>query len=510
MSRVPVRRALLSVWDKSGLIDFATRLVAADVEIVSSGGTAAVLEAGGLAVTTVEAVTGAAETLGGRVKTLHPKIYGGILADVSIDEHRVDVESQRVDLIDLVVVNLYPFEATIANPDSTPDEVIEKIDIGGPALVRAAAKNHGRVGVVIDPRQYQEVAAAVESGGLDDDLRSRLAREAFFRTASYDAAIVGWFERGRALPDRIVLPLEKQRDLRYGENPHQDGAAYAEPGTRSWWAAADQLQGKQMSFNNYLDTEAAWRLVHEFEEPAIVIVKHANPCGLAIGATLADAFTAAWECDPLSAFGSVIAANRRLDGSTAARIAAAGFVEVLIARAIDEDAVVALAGKKSLRLLTASRPLPADSDYRRIEGGFVLQQRDEVASEDEDRRVVSERHPTADEMAGLEFAWKVAAHAKSNAIVIVRDRAAVGVGAGDQSRIGAAGRALVKAGDRARGAVAASDAFLPFRDGLDTLARGGIAAIIEPGGSVRDDEVIAAADEHGLALVFTGRRHFRH
>ena len=510
MSRIPVRRALLSVWDKSGLIDFAARLVAVDVEIVSSGGTAAVLKAGGLEVTAVEAITGAPEILGGRVKTLHPKIHGGILADVSIDEHRVDIESQGLSLIDLVVVNLYPFEATVANPDSTPDEVIETIDIGGPAMVRAAAKNHARVGVVVDPHQYDEVASAVEAGGLDDDLRSRLAREAFFRTACYDAAIVSWLESGCALPHRIVLPLEKQSDLRYGENPHQDGAAYADPGTRSWWAEAVQLQGKQMSFNNYLDAEAAWRLVHEFDEPAIAIVKHANPCGLAVGATLAEAFTAAWECDPLSAFGSVIAANRRLDASTAAHIAAAGFVEVLIARAIDEDAAVALAEKKSLRLLTAPAPRPGGPDYRRIEGGFVLQQRDEVATGDEDRRVVSERHPTADEMAGLEFAWKVAAHVKSNAIVIVRDLAAVGVGAGDQSRIGAAGRALVKAGDRALGAVAASDAFLPFRDGLDTLARGGVAAIIEPGGSLRDDEVIGAADEHGLALVFTGRRHFRH
>jgi phosphoribosylaminoimidazolecarboxamide formyltransferase/IMP cyclohydrolase len=510
MSRVPVRRALVSVWEKTGLVEFATRLVEAGVEILSSGGTAGALSDAGLAVTPVEDVTGAPEMLGGRVKTLHPSIHGGILADTSVDEHVEDLAARGIEQIDLVVVNLYPFEMTVADPAVADAEAIEKIDIGGPTMVRAAAKNHGRVGVVIDPDQYDEVAAAVEAGGLDDGLRSRLARAAFFRTAAYDAAIVAWFERGNILPDRVVLPLEKQRELRYGENPHQQGAAYAPPSSGGWWTSARQLQGKQMSFNNYLDTEAAWRMVQEFDEPAIAIVKHANPCGLAVAAALADAFTSAWECDPLSAFGSVIAANRELDEDTAARIVAAGFVEVVIAGSVADEAAGVLADKKNLRLLIAEAPAPADPDYRRIDGGFVRQQRDTPAGDGAQRSVVSTRPPTADESAALEFAWKVVAHTKSNAIVIARDGAAVGVGAGDQSRVGAAERALAKAGDRARGAVAASDAFLPFRDGLDVLAQKGITAIIEPGGSVRDDEVIAAADEQGLALVFTGRRHFRH
>ena len=510
MSRIPVHRALLSVWDKSGLVEFAERLVASGVEIVSSGGTASALLAAGIAATSVETVTGAPEMLSGRVKTLHPSIHGAILADTTISEHRADLEAQSITPINLVVGNLYPFEATIASPDVTHAEAIEKIDIGGPAMLRAAAKNHGRVGVVVDPHQYDEVAAAVESGGLDDDLRLRLAKEAFFRTASYDAAIVGWLEQGESRPDRIVVVLEKQRELRYGENPHQHGTAYASPHGKSWWAAADQLQGKQMSFNNYLDAEAAWRLVHEFDGAAVAIVKHTNPCGLAEANDLADAFSAAWACDPLSAFGSVIAVNQPLDRPTASRIAAAGFIEVVIAPGVEEGALAELTAKGALRLLTASPPTEADADFRRIEGGFVIQNRDVVASAPSAWTTVSARVPTDEEMEQLEFAWKVAAHTKSNAIVIARDSAAVGVGAGDQSRVGAAERALAKAGDRTSGAVAASDAFLPFRDGLDVLAREGICAIIEPGGSIRDEEVIAAADEHGLALVFTGRRHFRH
>lgn len=508
--RVPVRRALISVWDKSGLPEFAVRLADEGVEIVSSGGTAAALAEAGVPVTTVEAVTGAGEMLDGRVKTLHPAIHGGILADTALPGHRGDLEARGIAPFDLVVVNLYPFEATVADPDATDRDAIEKIDIGGPAMIRAAAKNHSRVGVVVDPAQYDEVASEVERGGLSDELRARLARRAFFRTAAYDAAIVAWLERVEDPPVRLVLALEKQRDLRYGENPHQAGAAFAEPLTQSWWAAAEQLQGKEMSFNNYLDTEAAWRMVHEFTEPAVAIVKHANPCGLAVAVSLADAFTAAWECDPLSAFGSVVAANRPLDGETGSRIARAGFVEVVIAERITSEAVAAFAGKANLRLLAAPPPDPDDRDYRRIEGGFVVQRRDAIDPGVEEARVVSQRAPSGEERANLAFAWKVAAHTKSNAIVVARGRAAVGVGAGDQSRVGAAERALVKAGARANGAVAASDAFFPFRDGIDVLAAAGVTAIIEPGGSVRDDEVIAAADEQEVALLFTGRRHFRH
>jgi phosphoribosylaminoimidazolecarboxamide formyltransferase/IMP cyclohydrolase len=308
----------------------------------------------------------------------------------------------------------------------------------------------------------------------------------------------------------MVIALEKERSLRYGENPHQEAAAYSEPATPGWWTSADQLQGKQMSFNNYLDAEAAWRLAHEFDEPAVAIVKHANPCGLAVATSQPEAFTAAWECDPLSAFGGVIACNRPLEGETARRIGASGFVEVVVAPAVDDAAREELSGKRNLRVVAAQPPAASDPDLRRIDGGFVLQPRDAGLATETERRVVSARPPTADEMADLEFAWRVVAHTKSNAIVVAKGGAAFGIGAGDQSRVGAAERAVVKAGDRSQGAVAASDAFFPFRDGLDVLANAGVTAIIEPGGSVRDDELIAAADEKDIALVFTGRRHFRH
>jgi len=510
MSRIAVRRALLSVWDKTGLVEFARTLVEAGTELVSSGGTARVLQGAGLPVTAVADVTDAPEMLGGRVKTLHPKIHGAILADLGNADHREDLYERGIAPIQLVVVNLYPFEATVAQEGVTDAEAIEQIDIGGPTLIRAAAKNHAWVGVVTSPEQYGEVAAAIAAGGLDAELRRDLARAAFFRTAAYDAAIVGWLEGEEMPPARTVLALERKAELRYGENPHQAGAAFGEAGATPWWETMRQLQGKEMSFNNYLDTEAAWRMVHEFTEPAVAIIKHANPCGLAVAGTLADAFTAAWDCDPLSAYGSVIACNRLLDGETAQRIAAAGFVEVVVAAEVAEAAAEALAGKKNLRLLEAEPPDPTDPDMRRIEAGFVVQQRDRVEARNDDWEVVSSRTPSPAEWADLEFALKVVTHTKSNAVVVAKGGAAVGVGAGDQSRVGAAERALHRAGDRARGAVAASDAFLPFRDGLDTLAAAGIVAIIEPGGSVRDEEVVSAAEEHGIALVFTGRRHFRH
>jgi phosphoribosylaminoimidazolecarboxamide formyltransferase/IMP cyclohydrolase len=510
MSRIAVRRALLSVWDKTGLVEFARSLIEAGVELVSSGGTARALREAGLPVTAVADVTDAPEMLGGRVKTLHPKIHGAILADLGKPDHREDLYERGIAPIQLVVVNLYPFEATVAREGVTDAEAIEQIDIGGPTLIRAAAKNHAWVGVVTSPEQYGEVAAAIAGGGLDAELRSTLAHTAFFRTAAYDAAIVGWLERDAAPPARTVLALERRAELRYGENPHQAGAAFGQVGATPWWETMRQLQGKEMSFNNYLDTEAAWRMVHEFPEPAVAIIKHANPCGLAVAATLADAFTAAWDCDPLSAYGSVIACGRPLDGETAQRIAAAGFVEVVIAAEVTPAAAEALAGKKNLRLLEAAPPDPADPDMRRIEAGFVVQQRDRVEAHSDDWEVVSSRRPSPAEWADLEFALKVVTHTKSNAVVVAKDGAAVGVGAGDQSRVGAAERALHRAGDRAQGAVAASDAFLPFRDGLDTLAAAGVVAVIEPGGSVRDEEVVAAAEEHGVALVFTGRRHFRH
>ena len=505
--QIPIRRALISVWDKSGVVAFAQRLAAAGVEIISSGGTAHELESAGLDVTRVADVTGAPEILGGRVKTLHPSIHGPILADTTDESHRVDLKQLGLRPIELVVVNLYPFEATVAS-GSTDREVIEQIDIGGPAMVRAAAKNHRRVGVVVDTGRYDEIASAVEAGGLDDELRRDLAREAFFRTAAYDAAIVGWLEGADEPPARIVMALEHVAALRYGENPHQAGAAYAVAGTVPWWRDADQIQGKEMSFNNYLDTEAAWRLANDFDDPAAAIVKHANPCGAAIRGAIADAFTAAWECDPLSAFGGVVALNRELDHQTAVRIAEAGFVEVVVVPAVDASAADVFSSKSNLRLLVARKPGSHDPDLRRLEDGVLMQDRDSFGGGD--REVVSRRPPTDEESRDLEFAWKVAARTKSNAIVVALGGSAVGVGAGDQSRIGAAEKAIAKAGDRSRGAVAASDAFLPFRDAMDTMALAGISAVIQPGGSIRDDEVIAAADDHGIALVFTRRRHFLH
>ncbi len=515
MSRIPVHRALISVWDKTGLVAFAKRLAAAGVELVSSGGTARALAEAGLAVTKVEDVTGAAEMLGGRVKTLHPNIHGGILANLGADDHRSDLAARDIEPFELVVVNLYPFEQTVADPDVADAEAIEQIDIGGPTMVRAAAKNHAWVGIVTSPEQYDEVAAAIETGGLDAAHRRDLAAAAFFRTASYDAAIVRWFERSDGLPERMVIPLERHDSLRYGENPHQAAAVYSRVGSAPWWQRAVQLQGKAMSFNNYADAEAAWRLAASFADPAAVVVKHTNACGAAVCDSIAGAFRTAWDCDPLSAFGGVIALNRTVDRETAEAITAY-FAEVVIAPDVADDARAVLAAKKNLRVLAAPKPSETDFDLRRVDHGLLVQRRDVIRTHERETalpdgwEVVAGGPPSAGLLADLEFAWTVAAHTKSNAIVIANNRAAVGVGAGDQSRVGAAERAIARAGDRADGAVAASDAFLPFRDGLDTLAEQGVVALIEPGGSRRDDEVIEAAKEHGMTLVFTGRRHFRH
>jgi phosphoribosylaminoimidazolecarboxamide formyltransferase/IMP cyclohydrolase len=500
VSRILVKRALISVYDKTGLADFARRLAAAGVEIVSSGGTAVALTVGGIEVSTVSEVTGAPEMLGGRVKTLHPSIHGAILARTDDEGDLAELAAQGIEPFQLVVVSLYPFRETLATPGVTEDEIIEKIDIGGPTMIRAAAKNHRYVAVVTSSDQYDVVAKAVEDGGLDDELRRRLAAEAFFHTAAYDAAIVGWIG-----PDRVI-PLRHSSGLRYGENPHQSGEIYVEDRATPWWASAVLHQGKEMSFNNYMDAEAAWRLASS-QTGCVAIVKHTNACGAAYGGEVAETFERAWACDPLSAFGGVIGINGTIDRATAESIADK-FVEVVVCSTIDEEAKEILGRKESLRVLEAPPPGEADGDMRRLESGFLIQERD--TTEGEDWKVVSERPPAEAERAELEFAWKVAMHTKSNAIVVVKDRAAVGVGAGDQSRVGAAERALARAGDRAVGAVAGSDAFFPFRDGLDALARAGVTAVVEPGGSRNDQELIDAANEHGIALLFSGRRHFRH
>ncbi len=511
MTTVPVDRALISVSDKTGLVAFAERLSAAGVEIVSSGGTARHLSDAGIAVTSVADVTSVPEMLGGRVKTLHPNIHGGILADLGDDQHLGDLEARGIDPFQLVVVNLYPFEETVAG-EASDAEAIEQIDIGGPTMIRAAAKNHRWVGVVVSPGRYDEVAEAVETGGLSAELRRTLADAAFAMTASYDAAIASWFEGDRAFGD-VSSVLDHTARLRYGENPHQFAALYAEREGEGWWLRADQLQGKAMSFNNYADTEAAWRLVADLARPGAVVIKHANPCGAAESDTAADAFLAAWECDPLSSFGGVIALNAELDAAAAARIAEY-FVEVVIAPSVTREAAEILAKRRNLRVLEAPFAGTRDLDVRRIDGGYLVQERDRVQlggdGFPEGWTVAGERPPTSDEIVDLRFAWTVAAHTKSNAIVVAKDRAAIGVGAGDQSRIGAAERALSRAGDRSDGAVAASDGFFPFPDGVELLTTAGVTAVVEPGGSIRDDEVIAAANAHQMAIVFTGRRHFLH
>ncbi len=491
-------RALVSVYDKTGLVPFVRRLVDAGYEVVSSGGTATALEAAGVEVIRVSEVTGAPEILGGRVKTLHPSIHGGILARGVGDD--AELAASGIERFDLVVCNLYPFRETVADSAASEIDIIEKIDIGGPAMVRAAAKNHQHVTVVVSPDRYDAVAEAIESGGVGGEMRRELAAEAFFHTASYDAAIVAW------IGDDRVIPLRRVAELRYGENPHQAAALFQEDGQSPWWATATQHQGKEMSFNNYADTEAAWRLAADLGDGAVVVVKHTNASGAAKGSSVSQAFELAWDGDALAAFGGVIAINGRLDEPTAAAISER-FVEVVVCLEATPEALETLSPKANVRVLTAPLPSADDVDYRRVEGGFLSQDRDHESPSWE---VVSDREPTDDEMAGLRFAWTVAAHTKSNAIVLVKGEQAVGVGAGDQSRVGAAERAVVKANGRAVGGVAASDAFFPFRDGVDTLAAAGVRAIVEPGGSRNDQEVIDAANEHGIALVFTGERHFRH
>jgi len=505
MTRIAVERALISVSDKHGLIPFAGALLDHGVEIVSSGGTASYLEEAGLAVTRVTDVTGAPEILGGRVKTLHPRIHGGVLADLGRDDHRRDLADHDILPFQLVVSSLYPFEQTIAQ-GADHAQAIEQIDIGGPTLIRAAAKNHEWVAVVVSPDRYVDITEALESGGTTSALRLELAREAFFRTAEYDAAIVNWFESEGA--QRLVLPLTKQASLRYGENPHQEAALYSVGSSHGWWADGNQLQGKHMSFNNYADADAAWRLAADLPAGSVAILKHMNACGAACGRSMLEAFEKAWACDPLSAFGSVVALNSELDAETAEAIAAR-FVEIVIAPTITADARAILAKKKNVRVFVAPPPSAFDLDIRSIDDGFLVQKSDRVG-ERSDRWLSKARSPTEAELADLDMAWVVAAHTKSNAIVLVKNGATVGVGAGDQSRVGAAERALVKAGERAGGAVCASDAFFPFRDGPDALAAAGITAIVEPGGSIKDDEVIESANEHGISLLFTGERHFKH
>ncbi len=508
---VPVRRALLSVADKDGLPEFAGGLSAAGVRLISTGSTAAVLRDAGLEVATVDEVTGFPEMLGGRVKTLHPGIHAGILADRGRPEHIGELEEQRIESIDLVVVNLYPFERT-ALAGASRAEIVEQIDIGGPALIRAAAKNFASVGVVVEPGRYEAILEAVRSGGLGGDLRATLARAAFAHVALYDAAVAAWFAswvEGEEPPPSVTPGYERVAGLRYGENPHQGAALYRAVLEAGPLGGATVLQGKEMSFNNWLDTEAARALAASFEEPACVIVKHNNPCGAASMGPQEECYRAALASDPVSAFGGVVAFNAEVAEDTAEAIAEV-FTEVVVAPGFSEGALAVLGRRKNLRVVRAPRPAAARLELRPIEGGALVQEPDEATEGRGDMKVVTPRDPTEGEWEGLLFAWKVAARVTSNAVVLARGRATVGVGAGQMSRVDAVELACGKAGGRARGAAMASDAFFPFRDGIDRAADAGVAAVIQPGGSVRDDEVIAAAGERGMAMVLTGRRHFRH
>ncbi len=524
--RQAVRRALVSVSDKQGLAEFARGLAAGGVEILSTGGTAAFLADAGVPVRDVADYTGFPEMLDGRVKTLHPRVHGGLLFRRDVPAHAAQAAAHGILPIDLLVVNLYPFEATVAKPGVAFAEAIENIDIGGPAMIRSAAKNHAAVGVVTDPGQYEATLAELREGGLSPEFLQRLAAAAFARTAAYDAAIAAYFARlggeDADFPAELTLRYRRQALLRYGENPHQKAAVYVDPHWRGATAVgARQLHGKELSYNNLLDLDSALALAREFDRPAVAILKHNNPCGCAVAETLERAFRNAWAGDPVSAFGSVIGMNRVVDAATAAALVEPGrFVEAIVAPDFHPEAVRLLSTvptwKANVRLLAAG-DFAAEQSFRHgaplsrpIEGG-LLRQTPDVDFDSLDRaKLVTRREPTPAERRDLEFAWIVAKHVRSNAIVLAKDEQLVGCGAGQMSRVDAGRIALEKAGARARGAVLGSDAFFPFRDNVDQAAAAGIAAVVQPGGSKRDQEAIDACDEHGMAMLFAGVRHFRH
>jgi len=540
MSRI--RRALISVSDKTGVVDLARALQALGVQLLSTGGTARLLRDAGLAVTGVSEYTGFPEIMDGRVKTLHPRIHGGLLGRRGLDD--AVMREHGIEPIDLLVVNLYPFAETIARPGCSYEDAVENIDIGGPAMLRAAAKNHADVAVLVDPADYEPALQELKSSGaMSFATRQRLAARAYAHTADYDARVASYLATrhaaaphpaaeagqssagsapvetgsGASYPDTLVLTFRKKLDLRYGENPHQTAAFYADPAASgASIASARQLQGKELSFNNIADADTALACARQFREPACVIVKHANPCGVAIGTTAVEAYERAYRTDPTSAFGGIIAFNRPLDAASAGAILDRQFVEVIIAPAVERGAVPLLAAKRNLRVLETGDldpPLQGARELKSVAGGLLLQSPDDGAVAPDSLRTVTRRPPDEAELGDLMFAWQVCKFVKSNAIVFVRDRMTVGIGAGQMSRVVSSRIAAMKAreeGLEVEGAVMASDAFFPFRDGLDVAAGFGIRAVIQPGGSVRDAEVIAAADEHGMAMVFTGMRHFRH
>ena len=531
MTRIPIRRALISVYDKTGLEDLASGLYAAGVEIVSTGSTAARIAAAGVAVTAVEELTGFPECLDGRVKTLHPKVHAGLLADTANPAHEAELAGLDIEPFQLVVVNLYPFEATVAS-GAAPEQCVEQIDIGGPAMVRAAAKNHGSVAVIMAPSRYADVLAALAEGGFTRDQRRQLAAEAFAHTAAYDLAVATWFA-AKCAPDEVARDSgwpavagalwRRTGVLRYGENPHQRAALYKDlssertgasrPGAGAGIAAAELLHGKAMSYNNYVDADAARRAAYDFTEPCVAIIKHSNPCGIAIGAELAEAHAKAHACDPVSAFGGVIAANGPVTADLARQIAEV-FTEVVIAPDFDAEARDILSAAKNVRLLRCAAPVNAAAlEWRRVSGGILLQSVDRVREPGDDPanwQLKAGPAATEEQLADLAFAWKACRSVKSNAILLASGGASVGVGMGQVNRVDSSRLAVMRAADRAAGSVAASDAYFPFADGFEILAQAGVAAVVEPGGSIRDHLTVAAAEAAGIPLYFTGVRHFYH
>ena len=498
-----IERAIISVSDKTGVTELARALVAHQVEILSTGGTAKHLQAAGVPVTAISEWSGAPEILGGRVKTLTPKVFGSILMDRANPEHVSDCTRLNIPRVDVVVVNLYPFESTIARPGVTLKDAIEQIDVGGPSMLRAAAKNHRHVVPLCDPSLYDDFIRELDGPEISEEFRLRCAVAVFEKTAAYDAEIARYLSGAENAPSRLSITLEKFQDLRYGENPQQKAAFYSESGRKPF----EQIHGKELSYNNLLDLDSAIRLANAFRDPAIAIIKHTNPCGVARRSTLVDALGAALQADPVSAFGGIVGANREFDSACAEAVGEI-FLEVIVAPSFSAEALQILQKKKNLRLVTTITVVP-EIELRSAAGGVLAQAPDLVSGRDM-WKFVTERIPTDDEIAGLEFAWIVCAYVKSNAIVLTNQSQSVGIGAGQMSRVDSARVAIMKSLMPTAGTFAASDAFFPFRDGLDILANAGVTAIIQPGGSVRDEEVIAAANEHGLAMVFTGERHFKH
>ena len=516
--RTLVRRALVSVYDKTGLTDLAAALVEAGVEIVSTGSTAKTIAAAGLPVTAVEDVTGFPECLDGRVKTLHPKVHAGLLADLRLESHRSQLDELGIAPFQLLVSNLYPFTQTVAS-GASPEECIEQIDIGGPAMVRASAKNHANLAVLTSPAQYDELVTALGAGGTTLAQRQRLAAAAFVHTATYDVAVASWMgsvltdtSGGDGFPGWTGATWDKSATLRYGENPHQAAALYRSPGEGGSLAGAEQLHGKEMSYNNYVDADAARRAAYDFDEPAVAIIKHANPCGIAVGADVAEAHRKAHACDPVSAFGGVIATNVAVSVAMAEQVAEV-FTEVILAPGYEDGAVEVLARKKNIRILVVEPLAPGGTEFRRIDGGLLVQQRDTVDAVHDTAAgwtLACGEPADAATLADLEFAWKACRSVKSNAILLAHDGASVGIGMGQVNRVDSSRLAVARAGDRVAGSVGASDAFFPFPDGLEILLEAGVRAVVQPGGSVRDDAVVKAARAAGATLYLTGARHFYH